>query len=349
MSEKTFTISEDGTNKQYNLVMSYNSSEIDFNLQNKDDPKEKYELKGLTLPELQKKNKVYKQFDDTLKIADIIGNKLEKKNFVLNSGCVLSLKYINEYDEDEYIPFVIKKVGTYSPSSSPSNSTEAEINRLKSENDRIRRENLELKAQIEKLTSGNSVSSSSKTTSTAPKKVEHKNEPEVEIVGSYTPPSLDKNGTIWERIDHCLKLKKDMKKTLDEILKRLNESKKKIDNFVDKAFANNPTIEDRKKALSLITEVLLLRQGFRDIDNYQEIFTKEVKEKGIKFNAQEKEKFDDSMILLGKSFPYALTPYHQQIDHLFIQVVHNFFKEKNLRFYKPNELKEVNQLKSKVM
>ena len=76
------------------------------------------------------------------------------------------------------------------------------------------------------MTSGNSVSSSSKTTSAAPKKVEHKNEPEVEIVGSYTPPSLDKNGTIWERIDHCLKLKKDMKKTLDEILKRLNESKK---------------------------------------------------------------------------------------------------------------------------
>ena len=87
---------------------------------------------------------------------------------------------------------------------------------------------------------------------------------------------------------------------------------------------------------------MLLRQGFRDIDNYQEIFTKEVKEKGIKFNAQEKEKFDDSMILLGKSFPYALTPYHQQIDHLFIQVVHNYIKKKNLRFYKPNELKEVN-------
>jgi len=27
---------------------------------------------------------------------------------------------------------------------------------------------------------------------------------------------------------------------------------------------------------------------------------------------------------------------------LFIQVVHNFFKEKNLRFYKPNEIAEVN-------
>ena len=160
---------------------------------------------------------------------------------------------------------------------------------------------------------------------------------------------MDKNGTIWERIDHCLKLKKDMKKTLDELNNRLNISKKKIDNFVDKAFANNPTIEDKKKALALITEVLLLRQGFRDIDFYKEIFEKEVKEKGIKFNAEEKEKFDDNMILLGKSFPYSLTPYHQQIDHLFIQVVHNFFKEKNLRFYKPNELTEVNQLKSKVM
>jgi hypothetical protein len=117
---------------------------------------------------------------------------------------------------------------------------------------------------------------------------------------------------------------------------------------VDKAFANNPTIEDKKKALALITEVLLLREGFRDIDFYKEIFEKEVKEKGIKFNAEEKEKFDDSMLLLQKSFPYSLTPYHQQIDHLFIQVVHNFFKEKNLRFYKPDELKEVNQLKKKL-
>ena len=127
-----------------------------------------------------------------------------------------------------------------------------------------------------------------------------------------------------------------MKKTLDDIFKRLNDSKKKIDDFVDKAFANNPTLDAKKKALSLITEVLLLRQGFRDIDDYQGKFNKEVKEKGIKFNQEDHEKFNDNMILLGKSFPYSLTPSHQQIDHLFIQVVHNFFKEKNLRFYKPN-------------
>ena len=333
MSEKTFTVSEDGTNKQFDLVMSFNSSAIDFNLQNKNDPNEKYELKNLTLETFQKKNKIYKQFDSTEKIADIIRNKLEKNNFVLNTGCVLSLKYTNEYDEDEYIPFVIKNVG-----SSSSSSGDAEI-------DRLRKENAELKAQLGKLSSGNSSSTTKKTLQL----VTGKGEPQIEVVGSYTPPSLDKNGTIWERIDRCLKLKSDMKKTLDEILKRLNESKKKIDDFVDKAFANNPTLEDKNKALSLITEVLLLRQGFRDIDNYQEIFTKEVKEKGITFNAEEKEKFEDNMALLGKRFPYALTPYHQQIDHLFIQVVHNFFKEKNLRFYKPYELEEVKQLKSKVM
>ena len=70
--------------------------------------------------------------------------------------------------------------------------------------------------------------------------------------------------------------------------------------------------------MNLITEVLLLRQGFKDIDNYQEIFQKEVKEKGIHFNTSEKERFDDSMLILGKSFPYSLTPYHQKIDHLLI-------------------------------
>ena len=336
MSEKIFNVLEESTGKEFKLSMTYDSSEINFDLESKDNPNEKYELKNLTLEAFQKKNKIYKLFEDTTKIADIISNKIENKNFVLNTGCILSLKYTNEYDQEEYIPFEIKKISSFSAP----NTTDAddEIKKLKSELERFRKENAELKAQIEKLSQ-----KTTKQTNTT------KSEPEIEFKDSYIPPSMDKNGSIWDRIDHCLKLKKDMKKTLEELLKRLNESKKKIDNFVDKAFANNPTIEDRKKALSLITEVLLLRQGFRDIDDYQGIFTNEVKEKGIKFNAEEKEKFDDSMLLLGKSFPYSLTPFHQQIDHLFIQVVHNFFKEKNLRFYKPDELKEVNQLKRKVM
>jgi cell division protein FtsB len=328
MTEKTFTVPEEGTNRQFKLVMNFNSSNIDFKLESQDNPGEKYELKNLTLEALQKKNKAYKQFDNTLKIADVISNKIEKNSFVLRTGAVLSLKQTNEYDEEEFIPFEIRKVGACTGSG----DSQAELNKL-------RAENAELKAQLEKLKGGAKPAPSSATKSNG----------QVSITGTYVPPSMDKNGTIWERIDHCLKLKKDMKKTLDEIFARLNESKKKIDNFVDKAFANNPSPEDKTKALSLITEVLLLRQGFRDVDDYPGIFKNEVKEKGIKFNAEEQEKFDDNMALLGKRFPYTLTPYHQQIDHVFIQVVHNFFKEKNLRFYKPYEIAEVNQLKSKVM
>ena len=100
--------------------------------------------------------------------------------------------------------------------------------------------------------------------------------------------------------------------------------------------------------MNLITEVLLLRQGFKDIDDYAEIFKNEVKEKKINFSAAEKEQFEDDMLILGKAFPYALTPFHQKIDHLFIQVQHNFFKEKNLRFYKEREIADILKLKEKL-
>ena len=93
-----------------------------------------------------------------------------------------------------------------------------------------------------------------------------------------------------------------MKGTLDDIFNRLNESKKKIDNFVDKAFANNPSPEDKNKALSLITEVLLLRQGFRDVDDYPSIFKNEVKEKGIKFKNAEQVAAKEAMNILSKGW-----------------------------------------------
>ena len=41
MSEKYFTITEEGTNKQFKAIMSYNSSTIDIELQSKDNSKEK--------------------------------------------------------------------------------------------------------------------------------------------------------------------------------------------------------------------------------------------------------------------------------------------------------------------
>ena len=295
----------------------------------------------------------------------------------MRTGAVLNIKFVSPSDDVSYVPFVIKNVGS-APSGYSSGSSDAQ---LRAEIDRLRKENLELRAQLEKASSsGSSIKKPStnsyvppkstpppppkapttsyhppKTTPPPPPKTAPKApafdtnpSPGIKIVGSYVPPSMNKTGNIFDRINQTIKLKNDMKKTLDEIYNRLNDAKRRIDSFVDKAFANSPSAEDKKKALNLITEVLLLRQGFKDIDNYQEIFENEVKEKGIRFNASDKEKFDDSMLILGKSFPYSLTPYHQKINHLLIQTIHDFFIEKNLRFYKPKELEEVQRLSEKL-
>ena len=61
-------------------------------------------------------------------------------------------------------------------------------------------------------------------------------QPEVKIVGTYVPPSMNKTGNIFDRIEQTIKLKNDMKKILNEIYTRLNDTKKRIDNFLYKAF-----------------------------------------------------------------------------------------------------------------
>ena len=379
MSEKYFTISEEGTNKQFKLIMSYNSSIIDIELESKDYPKDKYELKNLSLAYFHK-IKYYQQFDTIKKIADDISTFLDKKNFFLRIGALLDIRFANPSDEISYAPFVLKNVGNRKSGDTSSGSS-SEV-QLREEIARLRKENLDLRAQLEKVSSKSSTinkpttnakitpkttpppqpkaptisKNPPKTNPPPPQKTTPKptvqgtksSNSSIQIVGTYVPPSMNKKGSIFDRIEQTIKLKKDMKETLDEIFNRLNDVKTRIDGFVNKAFANNPSPEDKKKALNLITEVLLLRQGFKDIDNYQEIFQKEVKEKGIKFSATDKEKFDDSMLILGKSFPYSLTPYHQKINHLLIQTIHDFFIEKNLRFYKPKELEEVQKMKDKL-
>ena len=375
MNEKNFILSEEGTNRQFKLIISYNSSKIDMEIQNKNNSQEKYELKNLNLAYFNK-IRAYEGYSSIEEIVDAIAAKLEKNNFILRTGCVLNIKFTGPNSEVSYVPFVIKNVGT-----APIENSNYSESELKEENERLLRENLELRAQLEKLSSGNTIQKPiSSSNSYSPPKTDTNPPPpkppvskptpppvkkpkppqnlpsnsykssqsDIQIEGAYIPPSMNKNGNIFDRINQTIKLKKDMKQTLDEIYNRLIDTKRKIDNFVDKAFANNPTAEDKKKALNLITDVLLLRQGFKDIDNYQEIFEKEVKEKGIYFSPEEQEKFDDYMIILGKSFPYSLTPYHQKIDHLLIQTIHNFFIEKNLRFYKPKELEEVQRMREKL-
>ena len=333
MSEKYFTIAEEGTNKQFKLMISYNSTTINFEMQSKDNPKEKYELRNLPLSYFHQ-IKQYQQFTTIKQIVDVISGKLEKKNFLLRTGCVLNIKFTSVQDDVFYVPFVIKSIGS-SPSGSSSNSDA----QLRAENERLRRENLDLRAQLEKLSSTKSTPSYNnsyappKTNSyvpppskaptapkptpppvTKPKPVSNtpsygnkSTTPQIQIVGNYVPPSMNKSGNIFDRINQTIALKNNMQKTLDEIYNRLNDAKRRIDNFVDKAFANNPTVEDKKKALNLITEVLLLRQGFKDIHNYQEIFQNEVKEKGIHFSPADQEKFDDSIDAVDFITPFAFT------------------------------------------
>lgn len=411
MSEKYFTVSEEGTNKQFKLIMTYTSSNIDFEVQSKDNPREKYELRNLNLNYFRS-IQPFQHYSTIKQIVDVLSSKLESRNFILNTGCMLNIKV----DSINYFPFVIKSIG----GSSSGYSSGSGDGQLRAEVERLRRENLDLRAQLEKsnnqstfkkpatnsfaptktFTSNQSYNFSSAPKQTvppppkfpvapkqsvppppkfpaAPKQsvppppkfqtaktmpppkpksitnLPNTNVPDystpvaVQLVGSYVPPSMF-TGTLWERIDKTIKVKNDMRRTLDDIYGRLCDARRRIDIFVDYAFANNPTPEDKRKALNMIKEVLFLRQGFKDIDNYPDIFKKEVKAKGIQFSPDEKERFEDSMLILGKSFPYSLTPYHQKVDHLFIQTIHGFFIEKNLRFYKKEELEEVNRMKDKL-
>jgi len=358
MSEKIFTVTDQKTHTNYRLTIAYNSFTVEFILQNPTYTREKFESGPMSLGALQQKNKIFKQFENTLKVADVIRIKIERKQFALESN-KLTLKFRNEFDNEENITFELKP-SKDNNSSQPGKveSTQSRINNL----DKMAKErNLNVSSNKAPGSSHPPPKPAPQTSTQPPKSnvtpppakpatTKPSNPPQtpVKIVGTYTPPSMDTNGTLFQRIDRCKALKKDMKKTCEDIYNRLLDVKSRIDNFVDKAFANSPSVEDKKKALDLINEVMFLRQGFKDIDNYAEIFQNEVKQKNITFNAQDKERFEDDMLELGKAFPYALTPFHQKIDHLFIQVQHNFFKEKNLRFYKERELADILKLKQKL-
>ena len=56
-----------------------------------------------------------------------------------------------------------------------------------------------------------------------------------------------------------------------------------MEGFIDRAFANTPTTDEKKRAMNLIVEFLLLRQGFKDMDNYSHMFKAEVRKNNIQF------------------------------------------------------------------
>ncbi len=121
-----------------------------------------------------------------------------------------------------------------------------------------------------------------------------------------------------------------------------------MEGFIDRAFANTPTTDEKKRAMNLIVEFLLLRQGFKDMDNYSHMFKAEVRKNNIQFTPAEKVRFDDSMLIFEKNFPFALAPLHQKIDDLFVKMQLGFFQDKNLRFYRQDQISGVLNLKAKL-
>ena len=141
MSEKYFTVSEEGTNKQFKLIMTYTSSNIDFEVQSKDNPREKYELRNLNLNYFRS-IQPFQHYSTIKQIVDALSSKLESRNFILNTGCMLNIKV----DSINYFPFVIKSIG----GSSSGYSSGSGDGQLRAEVERLRRENLDLRAQLEK-------------------------------------------------------------------------------------------------------------------------------------------------------------------------------------------------------
>jgi hypothetical protein len=345
MTEKHYTVTDLKSHNNYNFTLAYNSFTVELSFKSINS-NEKYQSAPFGLSAFRQKNKIFKQFENTIKIAEVIGSKIEKKQYSLEIPYFI-LKFRDEFDNPEDIRFDLSRTREMVRNSFTAPSIN--FSQTKTQPEPQKRQSYKAptqppksatsyqppKSSTSKLPNTNVVPSSGQT-------------PTLPIIGGYVPPSMDKKGTIFQRIERCKKLKTDMKKNLENIYNRLVSVKKKIDNFVDKAFANNPSSSDKKKALDYMTEVFLLRQGFKDIDNYPEIFQNQVRQEHITFSAAEKEQFDDDMLFLGKAFPYALTPFHQKIDHLFIQVQHNFFKEKNLRFYKDRELADILKTKDKL-
>lgn len=135
---KTYNITAEN-GKSYKLTITSSSNALSLKLQNTSSPSETYEVNNLNLNDLHSLNKIYKQFDNVPKIADVIGKKVENKNFVLKTGqCVLSFKHTNEYDDQELISYVIPQVGGGVSVGGGSNS--AELDRLRRENEDLRRQ-----------------------------------------------------------------------------------------------------------------------------------------------------------------------------------------------------------------
>ena len=382
MSEKTFTIKAENSKDTYNIVLTSSSVNLGIKIKNNSNPEETYECTNISLADLQKKNKTYKQFDSISKIVDVIGKKLESKNFVFKTNLsVLNIKNTNEYDEIEYIPFEIpSKAKPAGPSSSS-----AELVRLREENERLKKENLNLQNQLKG--SGNAKPVASTTAKTGPagfkkeampvisapknehdrfwnpiiyddtyKKIQNDTSSAKENAYQMVCPfglgnreSYINTKPILERLDILVNKKKNLKNTVDDIQKRFDGLKAEYERVGKKLFSGNPSDDDKINSLESIKKILVLYQESRDIEHYDDIIKSEVSAKNINFSGKDKEKYDEGIIVLGKNIPFQVAQQLQKLNHALRDLLKNFFSEKHLRFYKPAEIQEANDFQAKLL
>ena len=169
-----------------------------------------------------------------------------------------------------------------------------------------------------------------------------------EIPYFRTTPAY-KTGDFWSRFNICLEKKKNLKKTLDELLKKYDDLMVIFNKDLDKIFAGNPTQEQKERMKELIIQMMEVYHEFREVEHYDDIIKIAVEELKMTFEGDDKEKFDDGMIILKKAFPFQQTVQYQKMNDNFRKIINRFFLEKNMRFYKPKEIEDAKLYKERLM
>ena len=153
----------------------------------------------------------------------------------------------------------------------------------------------------------------------------------------------------FKRVEDCVNKKQNLKMTLFDLEQRFRDVELKVNVAKNNLFSGILSDEEKMTLLDNVKELLVLYREVKDVEHYGEIFDDEIKEKKITLNQQEKDKYNDLAVILRKSIPWKLAQTYQQLYHTFRESISNFFVDKYLTHFTPDELKEVTEMKNKIM
>ena len=159
----------------------------------------------------------------------------------------------------------------------------------------------------------------------------------------------DVKKAFFEKLDSFVAKKKDLKATIFDLDRRFDDIKLKVDLAKNNLFSGLLSDDERLTLIENVKSLLNLYQELKDVEHYEQIIDKEAKDKKIQFTKEEQDRFDDSKFLLRKSIPWKLVQLYQDENHTFREYIANIFVDKYLSHYTPEELKEVTELKEKIM